>query len=153
MFFSGGETRTGPHLNTFDTHSGDETDRPGPLGGDSLGLQVQRPHSDALVVIASGEIEEATVARMEEMLFSRLEAAVRMVVLDLTGVEFLGVAALQLLGEAGARARERGVELALVATDHEVLRALHTAELHEALPVRASARAALSKLDDQADPA
>ncbi|WP_338598130.1 STAS domain-containing protein [Saccharopolyspora sp. SCSIO 74807] len=133
------------------SHSGGETDRPDSLG-DSLVLRVNRPRPDVVLIIASGAVDESTAARFERLLFARIEDAVRTVLLDLTGVGFLAVSALQLLARAGERARERGVELALVATGHEVLRALHITELPEVVPVHPSVRAALCGLDDRTDP-
>ena len=141
----------GTALNT--SHSGGETEPPGTLGGGSLVLRVHRPHPDIVLVSASGAIDESTGARLERLLSARLDDAVRTVVLDLTGVGFLAVSALQLLARTAERARERSVELALVATGHEVLRALHIAGLPEVLPVHASARAAVREPDDRTDPA
>lgn len=109
-----------------------------------LGLLVTRPRTDATVVTVSGEVDEATVARFEEVLAPRLLAAVRVVVLDLSAVEFLGVSGLQLLSQSHLRARDRGLALRVVATGHEVPRALRVAGLDVVLSCHATVADALS---------
>ena len=121
--------------------------------GSPLGLHVSRPDQDAAVVVASGDIDDATITRFEEIVLARLRAALRVVVLDLSRVHFLGVAGLKALRTAQLLAQQRNVRLYLVATDHEVLRALHTAELGEVLPVHATVPAALGELDVQGESA
>ncbi|MDR7301774.1 STAS domain-containing protein [Haloactinomyces albus] len=128
-------------------------DAPGPddpdAAGATLGLRVTQPRPDAVVLTASGEIDEATAAHLEEVLAPRLVAAVRMVVLDLSEVSFLGVPALQLLTRAHLRAREHGIELRLVATEHEVARALRIAKLDAVLSWYATTTGALAADPDE----
>ncbi len=98
-----------------------------------LSLQVERPRTDAVVLTFDGEIDEATTEHVAEVLSPRLVAALRVIVLDMSDVTFLGVAGLHLLDRARTHAHERGYGLRVVATHHEVVRALRAAELEPAL--------------------
>lgn len=94
-----------------------------------VSLDVTYPHSSAVVVKVAGEVDAATVERFDEALWPRLGAAVRVVTVDLSELEFLGVTGTQLLKQAHLRAQARGIALRIVATQHEVLRALRAGEL------------------------
>ena len=92
-------------------------------------LAVSYPHTEAAVVTVGGEIDAATVEYLEETLWNRLTAAVRIVVVDLTGLDFLAVTGLQLLNQALLRARSRDVDLRIAAGGHEALHGLRVAGL------------------------
>lgn len=104
-----------------------------PETGPALELQVRHSRPDSMVLAASGDVDEATVASFEEMLAPQLVAALRTVVIDLSEVEFLGVCGLQLLSQSHLRARDRGIALRVVATSHEIVHALHVGGLNPLL--------------------
>ncbi len=94
-----------------------------------LAVSMHRPNPTTVVVAATGQVDENTVARLDEMLASRLRTALRTVVLDLTDVDFLSVAGLHALNQARMQAVEHGITLRLLVAHHEVLRALEIAGL------------------------
>ncbi|MBB5158647.1 STAS domain-containing protein [Saccharopolyspora phatthalungensis] len=112
--------------------------------GKALRVRVSYPNSESIVVAAFGEIDAATVARYEEALLPRLSAAVRLVVVDLKQVHFLGVPGLELLHRARLLAEAQGVVLRLVADTGEVLRALDVAGLASQLDCFSTALPALA---------
>ena len=82
---------------------------------ETLRLSVERPERGVVVVHMYGEIDLASVPRLGELIRQRLTAAaLRTVVLDLSGVEFLSSSGLELLLNAQRRAEYRGVELYLI---------------------------------------
>lgn len=85
--------------------------------------------------------------RPEGMLAQRLAAAVRVVVLELPEVDFLDVPGLQLLTQTHLRAQDRGIELRMVAANHEAVHALQVAELGAALPCHATTADALASVE------
>ncbi len=106
-----------------------EAEEPGSL----LRITATHPNATTVLLRLAGEIDEHTAVQLEEDLAPRLLTAPHRLVIDLSAVEFLGVAGLQLLDQHRASATERGITLRVVATGHEVLRALHVAELDEPL--------------------
>lgn len=127
----------------------------GPAGSEGawppqLRARVARPHQDALVVAVYGEVDAATLEHLREVLWSRLSAAVATLVIELTGVGFLGVAGLQLLHEARLSAQARGIALGLVLDGGEAARAVRVAGLGQELACFATAEHALYVLDGRA---
>lgn len=104
----------------------------------AVSMQVHRPSRDTVVVSVSGELDEMRTPRLDELLTSRLKAAVDTVVLDLSQVSFLGVEALSLLTRAHRHAQARGVALRLVTGPPTVQRALRAGGLDEHLETYAS---------------
>ena len=80
------------------------------------------------------------------MLF-RSSSTAETVVLDLSGLEFLGVAGLEMLAHARQRAASRSMALCLVDGPVCVDRALRAAGLHEDLPTFATVEAAVQRLN------
>ncbi|MHA6797843.1 STAS domain-containing protein [Bounagaea algeriensis] len=101
--------------------------------GSLLRITATRPNDTTVLLRLAGEIDEHTVVRLEEALAPRLLTALHRIVVDLSAVEFLGVAGLQLLEQSRLSAAEQNITLRVVATGHEVLRALHVAGLDEDL--------------------
>ncbi len=115
-----------------------DNDRPSPMlepeqAGALLSITTTQPEETTVLLRLAGEIDEHTAVQLEEALAPRLLTAPHRLVIDLSAVEFLGVAGLQLLDQHRASATERGITLRVVATHHEVLRALHVTELDESL--------------------
>ena len=121
----------------------------GPLSS-QLRARVSRPHQDALVVAVDGDIDAATIEYLQQVLWPRLSAAVGTVVVELTGVGFLGVAGLQLLHHAHLWAQQRGIAVGLVLGGGEAARAVHVAGLNQDVPCFPAAEHALRVLDGRA---
>ncbi|RKT87186.1 anti-anti-sigma factor [Saccharopolyspora antimicrobica] len=97
-----------------------------------LDLRCSRPTSKSVVIRAGGELDCRTAARLHELLATRLSSMVDTVVLDLSGLSFIGVAGLELLLHAHRQASSRRVDLRLVTGDaHCLRRALIAAESTE----------------------
>ena len=99
----------------------------------------------AVVITVAGEIDLATVTALRTELGTalRLAAAPAPVVLDLTGVEFLGSAGLAAIAEASQQATAQRIPLRVVATSHTVLRPIEVTGLGSALTLCASLSDAL----------
>lgn len=100
------------------------------------------------VLHMSGEIDMATTDTIAEQLFTRLSDQPSALVVDLSGVDFLGSAGLGVLIEAYQRAQEAGVTLRIVATTRPVLRPLEISGLLDVLPVYRGLSEALRGLAD-----
>ena len=92
-------------------------------------LDVSYPRAEAAVLAVSGEIDAGTVEQLEETLRNRLTSTVRIVVVDLTGLDFLAVTGLHLLRETLVRARSSEIDLRIAADGHEALHGLRVAGL------------------------
>jgi anti-anti-sigma factor len=83
-----------------------------------------RSERGVLVLRVVGEVDLATVGRLREGLHTYVLGTHPGVVLDCTGVSFLGACGISLLLHITAQARDQGVTLRLVTHHHGVLRAL-----------------------------
>ncbi|MGI8312257.1 STAS domain-containing protein [Saccharopolyspora hattusasensis] len=97
-----------------------------------------------MVIQAGGDLDCRTAARLHELLAARLSSMVDTVVLDLSGLNFIGVAGLELLLHAHRQADSRGVDLRLVTSAHCLQRALIAAELTESFRCYATLERALA---------
>lgn len=124
--------------------SNTEHSSPGLPGGHTqLGPVVTRPERDVPVVAVAGELDVTRVDQLTDVLWPRLIAAVQAVVLDLSAVSFLSVAALDLLNQARLQAQARDLSLRLVVAGRDVHRALTVAGLAQNLPCCATVDEAL----------
>ncbi|MGW5706579.1 STAS domain-containing protein [Amycolatopsis japonica] len=105
---------------------------PRPSAENLLRIQRIRWNDDLLVIAAAGEIDLATAGRLEQALRGRLPAAT---VLDLSEVDFLGVAGLRVIESAAARARAERRTTGVVADARPVLRLLHLFGSETQIPV------------------
>ncbi|MET0132012.1 MAG: STAS domain-containing protein [Kibdelosporangium sp.] len=99
--------------------------------------------SAACVIEVSGEIDMGTCDRMADPVFDRLAERPRTLVIDLTKVEFIGSAGLNVLIEAQKRAKDGVTVLHVVASTQPVLRPLEISGLRQFLSVRHSLAEAL----------
>lgn len=83
-------------------------------------VRVDRLAAD-VVVVAVGEIDSVTAPTLSATLHRELEHAPTVLVLDLTGVSFLGVAGLHVLDCALARAETVSVTINLVHHEHSAV--------------------------------
>ncbi|GAA0244731.1 hypothetical protein GCM10010492_50050 [Saccharothrix mutabilis subsp. mutabilis] len=95
-------------------------------------------HRGVPVVVVSGEVDAHTIESIRDRVFGELDREPRRLVLDLTGVAFLGSDGLQLLVETTVRARRAGTRVVVAAGQRAVLHPLRLTELDRAITVRDS---------------
>lgn len=97
---------------------------------DIIDLQVVEHGPDACVITVKGEVDTLTAPKLASVLDEQL-SLVRVVVVDLDGVEFLGSAGLSALFEAHELATREHRVLRLVCHSRIANRALEATELRE----------------------
>jgi len=109
-----------------------------------LRIEVQRPRPGTAVVAAHGEVDMLTAPWLAGMLTVRLRHdTLELLVLDLSGLDFLGAAGLSVLVQTHLQARRRGTGLRIVTGDSRpVVRALTAAGMHHDLPLSPTVAAA-----------
>lgn len=85
-------------------------------------VRVERLAEDLVVIVGLGEIDSVTAPKLSTSLHRELERQPAVLVLDLTGVSFLGVAGLQVLDCALARAKTLAVTFNLVHDEQSPVR-------------------------------
>ncbi|WP_186382761.1 STAS domain-containing protein [Amycolatopsis rhizosphaerae] len=110
----------------------------------SLNVSLSRPAQGAIVVHVAGEVDAATAPDLAAALGPIWSSRPARVVLDLSGVSFLGTAGLSELLFAAERAELEQVTLRLVGP-HCVRRALRAAGLTDRLPLSADLGEALER--------
>lgn len=106
---------------------------PNTFGGPSshLGLGVSRTRNNTAVVRAVGEIDLANASSLGAEIRAVLNSESDVVVVDLSAVEFLAIAGLEVLAEAARDVAAGNVVLRLVADRHPITRAIQMGGLHE----------------------
>ncbi|ROS42382.1 STAS domain-containing protein [Amycolatopsis thermoflava] len=110
-------------------------------------LRVTRRLIDgAIVVSAAGDVDLTSAPDLESEVQSACAEAQPpgLVVVDLSGVTFLGSIGLSLLVNAQQRCEENSVELRVVATSRAVLRPLEVTRLDEQLRITSSLEEAVA---------
>ena len=97
-----------------------------------IDVLVDRPTPGVVVATVSGEVDMLTAPSLRDVVTSEL-ADCAVLVIDLSGVAFLGSAGLAVLVEASHEAQRRQVELRVVATGRSVRRPLEITGLDEVL--------------------
>jgi len=99
-----------------------------------------------VIVYAGGELDASNDAAWRRLLREASAAAgpPGPLVIDTSGLDFMGCCAYAALADEAERARERGVELRLVSAHPVVARIVQACGLSELLPVDISVDAALS---------
>src|SRR5271163_3424340 len=100
----------------------------------------------AVIVSAGGELDASNETTWRRLLSEAATAAGSPgpLVVDISGLDFMGCCAYAALGEEAELCRDRGVEMRLVSNQPHVSRILKACGLSEALPVDVSVDAALS---------
>jgi anti-anti-sigma factor len=98
---------------------------------------------DAVVASVRGELDLATVPVLRERLDSIASGPASPLVVDLSGVTFIGSAGLALLVDVHSHCREHGIELAVVASGSVVPRAIQVTALDQVFSVHTSLNAAI----------
>src|SRR3984957_6900218 len=103
----------------------------------------------AVIVSAGGELDASNDAAWRRLLSEASAAAgpPGPLVIDTSGLDFMGCCAYAALAEEAERARQRGVRLRLVSNQPVVARVVAACGLSELLPVDDSVDAALSVFD------
>ena len=96
---------------------------------DPLELSTRIAEDGTVVVAAVGEVDAFTAAPLRSLLDVLLERQPPELVLDLSGIRFLGSAGLAVLVEAQKSAKVRDVALRLIATNRAVIRPLEVTGL------------------------
>jgi anti-sigma B factor antagonist len=116
-----------------------EANQTGLSAHDALHVVVEPGDSGPAVVRVSGEVDMLTAPVLAEQVRALLAASDgpirRALVVDLTGVGFLGSAGLAVLADAAKIATERVITLRVVAASHAVLRPLQVAGLDAVLVI------------------
>ena len=107
-------------------------------------LDADRVGDGAVVVRVDGDIDTLTSPLLSSFVADQFEAEPRVLVLDLTRVQFLGSAGLAALIVAREEAGRRDVKLRLVSTSHAVLRPLAATGLANEFDVYENMDAALA---------
>ncbi|WP_433262919.1 STAS domain-containing protein [Actinosynnema sp. CS-041913] len=104
---------------------------------------VEYPADGVTVIAATGEIDMLTAPELRADVLGRLDSD-RTLVLDLSGVSFLGSAGLAVLVEASQHAKRRGTAFRVVAVERAVIRPLAATGLGEVFSVYGSVAEALA---------
>ncbi|MFD0207136.1 MULTISPECIES: STAS domain-containing protein [Saccharothrix] len=107
-----------------------------------LGLDVRTAGDGVTVLAVSGEVDMLTAPQLRADALRHLDDG-RTLVLDLSGVSFLGSAGLAVLVEASQQAKRRGAEFRVVAVERAVTRPLVATGLGEVFSVFESVDQAL----------
>ncbi|MFJ6675438.1 STAS domain-containing protein [Actinosynnema sp. NPDC091369] len=107
-----------------------------------LGLDVRTAAQGVTVVSVSGEVDMLTAPQLRASALQHLDAGSTLV-LDLSGVSFLGSAGLAVLVEASQQAARREAEFRVVAVERAVTRPLAATGLGEVFSVFESVEQAL----------
>ena len=107
-------------------------------------LDVDQPDEGVIVVHVDGDIDTLTSPLLSSYLADQFETNPRVLVLDLTRVQFLGSAGLAALIMAREEAGRRDTKLRLVSAGHAVLRPLAATGLSGEFDVYDSTAAALA---------
>lgn len=95
-----------------------------------LRITVERPTPDAVVLRLAGDLDLLTAPLLRERLWPLLEQPGQTVILELSGVEFLGSPGLAELAAANDLAARHQSRIALVGGSHAVLRPLEVTGLN-----------------------
>ena len=106
---------------------------------DVITLSTQAGENGAVTVTVVGEVDTFTAPVLRSSLDSQLEQSPRELVIDLSGVQFLGSAGLAVLVETQKAARSRDVALRLIATTRAVTRPLEVTGLIDLFTIADSA--------------
>jgi anti-sigma B factor antagonist len=104
-----------------------------------LRLRTTWPAPHAVLITVRGDVDSATAADLATLVSDRLWATPRRLVLDLSEVDFLGVAGVRVLLHAALQAEQNGTELLVVTgTNPMVRRALRVTDADRRLALAAS---------------
>jgi anti-anti-sigma factor len=99
----------------------------------------------AVVIRAGGEVDAANEHSWQGLITEAAAVATRPgpLVVDVSGLDFMGCCAFAVLAEEADRCRRRGVELRLVSRDSGVARVIQACGFTDVLPVHPTTESAL----------
>lgn len=86
----------------------------GDMADGELSQRLERPERGTAVLSVRGDIDVVTAPQLAEMLQHRLDSSLDRLVLNLSGVGFLGVAGVSVIFESDLRAQHNGTDLVIV---------------------------------------
>ncbi len=104
---------------------------------------------DVEVLSLTGEIDAATASAARAKTLAAVDARPATLVLDLTGVDFLGSDGIGIVMETAQRAELRGIRFVVVADRRVVLRPLQVTGVAVRLTIRPDLAGALADLDSR----
>lgn len=110
---------------------------------DRISITTSENGGGVVIVAVSGDLDLLTDDEFTQKLKLQLTSAHRMVVLDLSEVQFLGSSALSVLASSAEEAAAANVDLRLVANARIVLRPLEIAGVNRSLAVFDSVESAI----------
>lgn len=111
-----------------------------------ISITQQRQENGVVVLAVAGELDLLTTQGLEERLKEVLSPPNAAVVLDLSGVQFLGSAALSTLLACAESAKVGGVDFRLVATERTTLRPLEITGVQSSFTIFDSVEEAVSSV-------
>jgi anti-sigma B factor antagonist len=117
--------------------------RKGEQPDEPLRIAIEQGTPDLAVVQLAGDLDLLTAPLLHERLWPLLTQRDRTVLIDLSGVAFLGSAGLSELAAASDTAGRHGTVILLVANSRAVLRPLEVTGLHTLFPIFDSVESAL----------
>jgi anti-sigma B factor antagonist len=112
---------------------------------EDLAVDVVR-EADAVVVVVSGDVDLLTGNQLLDALISEVDRHEGRLIVDLDAVRLLSSSGLSALARADRAARERGVDLRVVAPSRITLRPLQITGMTEQLAVYASRADAMAEV-------
>ncbi|GAA3852649.1 hypothetical protein GCM10022243_17820 [Saccharothrix violaceirubra] len=108
-------------------------------------VRVERPAEDVVVLHVSGELDTTSADELAKPLRTEVVAGLRIAVVDLGGVRFLGSAGLEALVAGSKRAKDLGVRLVLAASNRAVVRPIQATGLDAVFEIVPTVEDALSR--------
>ncbi|NIJ13809.1 anti-anti-sigma factor [Saccharomonospora amisosensis] len=103
------------------------------------GLRVdeRRPDQDTLILAVRGELDLLTAPYLAARISARLDGSLKAVIVDLSGLGFIGAAGMSVLVDSRELVERHGAMLQVITGENRcVVRALRLAGLHEHLSIR-----------------
>lgn len=107
-------------------------------------VELLRPSEDVAIVVAEGEIDIFTAARLQEALEKAIDSKTRRLIVDIASVPFIDSSGLSPLIVAFRRLQERGARLDIVGGQPAVMRVLKVTGLTGVFSFYASREEALA---------
>lgn len=111
-----------------------------------ISITQQRQETGVVVLAVGGDLDLLTTQTLEERLKEALSPPNNAVVLDLSGVQFLGSAALSTLLACAESAKSGGIDFRLVASERATLRPLEMTGVQSSFTIFDSVEDAVSSM-------
>lgn len=122
-----------PHLSVVSDGQTDQTPR-----SEQLTISTAAAHGGTVVVTLHGQLDVRTVPQARDMLAFQVTAGVRRIVVDLSGLEFMGIAGARVLLNTQALLLAQGGSMAVARPQRLVARVLQLTGADQYVPVYAT---------------